>query len=262
MRGLCTRAVLAGILGSLVALAPAVRAEGWGTIKGRVVWDGAEVPKREELKAAEKEKECLKRGPLLSETYVVNPKNKGVRWVMVWLVDSSNPKKKLPIAPSQKSASLKPIEFDQPCCMFEPHVFGVREGQKVVAKNSAKIPHNVNVQAITPNPSLNQLMPPGTDLTLPPLKASPTPIQVSCNIHPWMKAYVRVFNHPYFAVTDEDGNFEIKDAPAGDFNLVVWQENNGWVVPVDSPAKTGMTIAIKADEVTTLKDIPLKPSKD
>ena len=58
-----------------------------------------------------------------------------------------------------------------------------------------------------------------------PLKAETPPIPFKCDIHPWMKGYVRVFDHPYFAVTDEDGKFEIKNAPAGKWRIVYWHEN-------------------------------------
>src|SRR5262249_4421621 len=95
--------------------------------------------------------------------------------------------------------------------------------------------------------------------------ARPTPISVQCDIHPWMKAYIRVFNHPYFAVTDEDGKFTIKDAPAGEWRIVVWQEKSGWGKAdrndPNPPTKTGTPITIKAGETTTL-EVPFAPPKD
>src|SRR5262249_41385609 len=71
--------------------------------------------------------------------------------------------------------------------------------------------------------------PPGGKLDVKGFKPATAAVSVSCTIHGWMKGYIRVFDHPYFAVTDKDGNFEIKDAPAGTWNLVVWQEEKGWV---------------------------------
>ena len=73
-----------------------------------------------------------------------------------------------------------------------------------------------------------------------------------------MSGYIRVFKHPYFAVTDEDGRFDIKGAPAGKWNLVVWQENTGWV----KGGKNGTPITIEADKTTNLGTIPLTPEKD
>ena len=60
------------------------------------------------------------------------------------------------------------------------------------------------------------------------LVADRLPIKIECNIHPWMNGWVRVFDHPYFAVTDADGNFELKNAPAGNYRLMVWHGQGGW----------------------------------
>ena len=59
------------------------------------------------------------------------------------------------------------------------------------------------------------------------LVAERFPIEVSCSIHHWMKCWVRVFDHPYFAVTDDNGKFEIKYAPKGKLRLFIWQETGG-----------------------------------
>jgi len=250
----------AGLAG-LLALGAAARAEeGWGTLKGRVEWAGGAVPQRAKLNVNKDQEACLKNGPLLSEEYVVNPKNKGVRWVFVWLVDPKDPKKPVPVKPELKQPAKKVVEMDQPCCMFEPHLVGLQEGQTLVVKNSATVAHNVNVIGGPLGPNTNPILPAGQKFTLEGIVGRPTPIQVSCNIHPWMKAYVRVFKNPYFAVTDEDGNFEIKGAPAGNYNLVVWQESTGWVAGAPTPNKNGMPIAIKPNAVTDLGAIPLKPS--
>jgi hypothetical protein len=59
------------------------------------------------------------------------------------------------------------------------------------------------------------------------LEAERIPMSCECNFHPWMSARIGVFAHPYFAVTDAQGNFEIKLAPAGSYQLIVWR--NGWL---------------------------------
>jgi hypothetical protein len=138
------------------------------------------------------------------------------------------------------------VSFDQPCCAFEPHVLGVVDGQIVEVKNSAPFPHNVNVFGGAVNPKLNETVPPGKSLDIEGWKASTTPVPVQCVIHPWMKMYIRVFPHPYFAVTDAQGNWEIKDAPAGKWNLVVWHEGQGW----GPGGKAGTPVVIAANMVT------------
>lgn len=241
--------------------APAVAAadtEGWGTIKGQVVWAGDKVPERAPLKVDKDQNACLKNGPLLDDKLIVNPKNKGVRWAAVYLISAGGFKKAMPIHPSRKDIKKKVVEVDQPCCLFEPHMIALREGQTLIVKNSAAIPHNVKVD---PEPSINQIVPPGGQLKLEDLKRRALPLSIACNIHGWMTGKVFVLPHPYFAVTDEDGKFEIKDAPAGDLRLVVWHEEPGWVVYDGAKRSNGKKITIKGNETTDLGKIPLKKAE-
>jgi hypothetical protein len=242
----------------------------WGTIKGRVVFAGDKIPERLALNVTVNQKECLKNGPILSEAYVINKKNKGVRWAVVWLIASKDPKEKLEIHPSLKELKDKEVVVDQPCCAFEPRVVVVREGQTLVIKNSAEIPHNFKMDSPSgKNPSINPTIPPGSKFQLPDpdnkdakgLVAEPNALPVRCTQHPWMECHVRVYNHPYFAVTDEDGNFEIKNAPARACRLVVWQESKGWVVGEKDPDKFGIEITIKKGETTDLGKVELKPDE-
>ena len=73
-----------------------------------------------------------------------------------------------------------------------------------------------------------------------------------------MKAYLRVFDHPYYAVTDENGTFEIKLAPAGNCRLIAWHEGVGWVT---KGSRRGTPIAVKAGMTTDLGKVELKPAK-
>jgi hypothetical protein len=251
-------AALALLLAAGAALCPAAddAPAGWGTLAGRVVWAGGDPPERAPIKVDKDPAECLRRGPLLDERYVVDPKTKGVRWVMVWLVDPANPKKALPTHPSLKEPRDKDVVMDQPCCQFEPRVVCLREGQELVGRNSGGVSHNMNIAGGLKNPNVNFILAPGGDRKVSGWAASDAVVPVSCNIHPWMRGWIRVFNHPYFAVTDEQGRFEIKDAPAGRFNLVVWQEEKGWVT---AGGRKGLPVEIKAGAATDLGDIPLKP---
>jgi plastocyanin len=247
---------------ALFAAGPA-HAEGWGSIKGQAVWAGGAVPPRQKIDVTKDAPACLKNGPLFSDKIVVNPKNKGVRWVLVWLTDEKDTNKAAtPVHPSLKAIAKKTVEIDQPCCMFEPHVVGLREGQELVFKNSAGIAHNVKVDGGAKGPNINPILPPGGKVEVKDVEARKFPIPVSCSIHPWMKAYVGVYKGPYFAVTDENGHFEIKNAPAGKFRLMAWQEEQGWVAgDGGKPSSKGQLIEIKPGETTDVK-LEVKPSKD
>jgi hypothetical protein len=253
------RGISPALAGAIVlAAATTVSAEGWGTIKGQVVLQGA-APAPVVVNIDKDKDACLKNGPILKDDLVVNPKNKGVKWALVYLMSADGFDKDIPIHPKLKDLKEKVVEIDQPCCKFEPHLLAMRQGQTLLVKNSAEIAHNVNILGGAKGPSLNQIVPSKGKFTVPDIKARPIPISVKCDIHGWMSAKIAVLKHPYFAVTDEDGKFEIKDAPAGDFRLVVWHESKGWVVGDTEPSKKGKKITIKDGEATDLGKVPLKP---
>src|SRR5207253_9910913 len=80
---------------------------------------------------------------VVDERWVVNPKNKGLRWTFVWLANEDvTSKQPLPVHPSLKALKSDKVIMDQPLCAFAPHAIGMREGQVLVAKNSAPIAHN------------------------------------------------------------------------------------------------------------------------
>ncbi len=130
----------------------------------------------------------------------------------------------------------------------------MRQGQILKITNSDPIGHNMN---LTPwkGKSFNPLLPRATvaskaTFDVPSLLAQPRPFPVKCNIHSWESAYVSVFDHPYFAVTDENGSFEIRHVPAGEVKLVFWQEKLGFIA-----GRNGREVEVKSDCVSALGDI-------
>jgi hypothetical protein len=232
----------------------------WGTVKGRVVLDADTVPDPKELNVDKDKDCCLAKGPVYSEELVVNKKNKGVRWVFVWLAPfekDGEPLKKT-IHPTLQKLKKDAEEMDQPNCQFIPHAIGLREGQTLVTKNSATVAHNVHWFGYPiKNPGGNVIVPAGQKFDIKDLKADKYPITIQCDIHGWMKAYARVFDHPYFAVTDKDGNFEIKLAPAGKYRLMAWQDK-GWV----NGDRDGKPIVIPEAETLDLGQIKMKPPEE
>jgi plastocyanin len=247
-------------LAAAVSPADARQAGKWGTeIKGQVVWGGDQIPKQMPLNVNKDQQACLAHGPIVNEEFVVNPQNKGMKNVFVWITAEGG--KKPPIHDSLKTLKEKTVELDQPTCAFTPHALAVREGQTVIAKNSAPVAHNIS-WAGNPakNPGSNKIIPAGQQLKLePPLKAdNRRAVSVTCNIHPWMKGWIRVFDHPYYAVTDENGNFEIKMPPAGKYTIWYWQDN-GW--KDGEKGASGFPIEIKAGAVTDLGKVTWTPTK-
>jgi hypothetical protein len=229
--------------------------QGWGTIKGRVVYSGAQIPVPQNLTVNKDQQHCLSKGPIASEELVVNPQNKGVRWVFVWLAPEKGGQP-LAIHPGLADIKERRVSIDQPCCRFEPHALGLREGQELEAKNSGQVAHNVHWTGHPAfNPGGNVILPVGKAHLIKDLKADDKfPVKIECNIHGWMNAWVRVFNHPYFAVTDVDGKFEMKNAPAGQYRLKVWSDAG-----YGPGLRDGIAVAIKNNEVTDVGDIAFPP---
>jgi plastocyanin len=224
------------------ASAPAapVTASGWGTLKGQVVFGGTPpAPKDlvEKGKAIKNPEVCAKDAPIPSERLVVDAATKGVKNVLVYI-----PKPTAVNEEAKSAAAQVNVEFDQKYCIFKPHVLAVMAGASVLLKNSDPIPHNTNSKLR--NNTFNPLMAEGQSIPYK-VTAERSPGPVECNIHPWMKAYWMVLDNPYSAVTDDKGNFEIKNAPAGTQKVVVWQEATTFVTP-----PSGEAINIKPNDTT------------
>jgi plastocyanin len=239
------------------APAAAVKSEGWGTLKGQVVF-GSSAPGVEILveqgKAPKDPTVCAKEGPIKSERLVVDGATKGVKNVLVYLA------KPTAINDDAKAAAGKlEVLFDQKNCVFEPHVLGLMVGAKINLKSSDPVNHNVNAK-LPKNGLFNSLLSAGQAIVYTPTSGERSPAVVTCDIHPWMSARWLVLEHPYFAVTDEKGNFEIKNVPAGTQKVVVWEEATDFVTPSSGE---DVTIAANADtsKTFTIDPAKVKPAK-
>ncbi len=217
-------ALLAGVCALAAPLASRADDATYTTIKGQVILPNPPAPAPVNVTADPAH--CLAKGPLVSDEVIVDKKTNGLKNVVVWLrPDSDDRKAKFPqdkINPALAKVAPKNHVIDQPCCQFVPRIVAARAGDTLEVKNSAPVAHNINTEAGAIG---NVGMQANTNIKAPkPLEASATPIPFACNIHPWMKGQARVFDHPYFAVTDAEGKFEIKDAPAGKFRVVYWHE--------------------------------------
>ncbi len=227
------------------AEAAAVKAEGWGTLKGRVVFAGNApdlAPLVKQGDASVKDAQVCAAEPVPNQTLVVDPETKGVKWAIVYI-----PRPTAVNEEAKSEALQAQQEFDQDGCLFVPHVLAAMTGSKVDIKSSDPVGHNVHFNLF--NLKNNFSVQPGAPVPPIELKAKENrPGDVVCDIHPWMKAWWMVSDNPYFAVTNDKGEFEIKNAPAGTQKVVVWQEA---VHPKFVTASSGDPVTIKADDVTT-----------
>jgi plastocyanin len=122
---------------------------------------------------------------------------------------------------------MKPadVTFDQKGCDYVPHVLAFPAGSTVKIVNSDGILHNIHTYS-TANPSFNMAQP-KFKKTIEQKVEKPEVIKVTCDAHGWMHGWWVATDTPYFAVTDDKGNYTIKDVPAGDYTVEVWQEKLG-----------------------------------
>ncbi|GIW86770.1 MAG: hypothetical protein KatS3mg108_1094 [Isosphaeraceae bacterium] len=232
------------------AEAPSSGAEGWGTLKGRVVFVG-EVPTYPPLVAKGsdvKDAQVCAAQDVPNEKLIVDPATKGVRNALVYI-----PRPSAVHPETQAAAEKAVVEFDQKNCVFIPHVLAVTKGATILIKSSDQAGHNVH--SLLRGTSFNQGIQPGSQVPLQIKNAEGRPGQVVCDIHPWMKAWWLTLNNPYFAVTNERGEFEIANVPAGEQKVVVWTEatHPGFVTssgsgdPVTIPAGGEATVEYKLE---------------
>lgn len=133
------------------------------------------------------------------------------------------------------------VELDQNGCVYEPHVLGVQTGQTLTIRNSDGLLHNINARPSNQR-GFNVSQP--TDMTTDRTFAQPEiMIPVECDVHGWMQAYIGVQDHPYFAVTGEDGSFEIDNLPPGDYTIEAWHEEYGTQTQQVTVAESGEATA-------------------
>src|SRR5579859_7863162 len=186
------------------------------SVKGIVKFEGT-APKATHIDMSQ-DPLCAKNRstPAASEDVVVGTDG-GLANVVVYVSDGLTSHD---FAPPQQPAVL-----EQKGCQYKPHVLALQANQKLDVVNSDETTHNIH-----PTPSNNREW----NMTQPhgmPLEQTfareEIAIPVKCNVHPWMKGYIAVFKHPYFAVTDKNGNFEVKDLPPGSYTITAWQEKLG-----------------------------------
>ena len=147
-------------------------------------------------------------------------------------------------------ASQPPVVLDQKGCLYTPQILAIQTGQKLIVKNSDPCLHNVHATPTVPgNPESNQGQGPGApDLTF----TYPQPemfLRFKCDVHPWMFAWVSVFDSPYFCVSGPDGRFVIKNVPPGKYTVEAAHRKLGAqtqdVEVKDSDVTVNFTFAVK-----------------
>jgi plastocyanin len=212
-----------------------------GSIKGVVTLDGA-APKNEAIKM-NADPVCVRENktPQFQETYLVGSDGKSFANVFVYVKDG--------LGNYVFDTPTEPAKIDQKECRYHPHVFGMRVGQPLEIINSDPTLHNIHAMPKA-NSEFNNGQPiQGMKMTHTFDKPE-VMVPFKCDVHGWMNAYVGVLPHPYFAVTKDDGKFELPNLPPGTYTIEAWQEKLG-------PMTQSVTIAAKETKEITFA---FKPS--
>ena len=258
------------ILALTIWVAPSQRTAGqdgaWGNLKGKITVDG-ELPEIPREVVDKDQATCLRDGEApLDDNLVVDDKSKGLRdaFVMMYLKRGAE---KPPVHPAYDAALQKPVVIDNKNCRFHPHASFARTGQTVRLKNSDDVGHNCHIVLF--NSEINLNLPIGEHVDVEFDKVEKFPGQVKCDMHFWMDGVLLVRDEPYVAITDKDGNFEIKNIPAGKWQFQFWHKKAGYMkylkIPGMKPGRRGeIEIEIKQGETLDLGGMtfPAKKFKD
>jgi len=129
-------------------------------------------------------------------------------------------------AGAQYTAPSSDVELDQEGCLYQPRVFGLMVGQKMMIKNADPLLHNIKAKPKINRP-FNISQPTKGLETERTFTSSEVMVPFECNVHGWMHAYAGVLNHPFFATTGADGSFSIEKLPAGSYTIEFWHEKFG-----------------------------------
>jgi plastocyanin len=195
----------------IIGLSPASFA---GDLTGPVTYDG-KAPKKKTLRM-DSDPVCgaAHKDAVYTESFIVD-ENGNFANVFVYLKNAKS-----------DSAPSGAAVIDQNGCMYSPHVLGVQAGQELKILNSDPTMHNIHGLPKV-NKEFNFGMPKTVKEKKVTFKKPEDVFVVKCDVHPWMKSYVQVFDHPYFAVTGLDGKFTISGIPDGEYEVVAWQEKFG-----------------------------------
>lgn len=250
MRKFTSTAITFVLLLATTSIATA-QAGKFATIKGQFLYgeDGVALPNQAKIQPTKDQEVCGK-VQLFEEKLVVNKENRGIANIVIWAYKP----KKAALHPSYAKSAKDTIKMDNIGCRFEPNTVAVRVGQTLEVGNLDPVGHNSMISFIK-NKGVNPLIPANQKVQFGPKeikKAEIVPSKVSCSIHPWMQGYVIVQDHPYMAVTDKDGKFEIKNMPVGKYTLKVWNGKYIQDVKVDGKkakwSKGKYVLNLKKDE--------------
>ena len=181
---------------------------------GGVVKIKGDIARRKKIKLdADAKCAAMHPEPPLTEDLVAD-KDGNVQWAFVYVKKG---------AEGKKGPEPAPAEINQVGCHYEPHVLGIMVGKDLTVKNSDDLLHNIHALPFD-NKEFNFGQPQKGMTEKKSFQKTEVMVKVKCDIHPWMGAWIGVLDHPFYAVTDAAGKYEIKGLPDGKYTIEVWHE--------------------------------------
>jgi plastocyanin len=240
-----------------------VRADEWGSLAGRIVYDGQ--PPEVRTFDADKDVECC--GMQSDGSLLVDGKTRGIKNVVIWLHSEKKGEGQPAIHPERFELANKKVLIDIKRCRFEPHVAVARVGETLTIRNHDPLGHVARAYSRDERNGFAPILRADADVDHVFSMAESIPVHIHCNIHPWMSSFVVVKDHPYVAISGEDGRFEIKDLPAGKWTFRFWHERDGYIQQVERNGQKArwnkglVEVVIPPDETLDLGEIEVAPEE-
>ena len=187
-----------------------------GSITGTITFEG-KAPKMKPLRL-DADPICVANNEIApKKEWLILDENKGVKNVLVFVTEGLN---------IDYSQPEEPVVIDQKGCIYSPHVLGIMAGQQLDILNNDGTLHNIHALPKV-NKEFNKAQPRSKKKLSVKFEKPEAPFKVKCDVHPWMGAYIGVFDHPCFAVSGDDGTYIISDLKPGEYVIEAWHEKLG-----------------------------------
>ena len=207
-----------------------------GSITGTITFEG-KAPKMKPLKV-DADPICVANNEIApKKEWLILDENKGVKNVLVFITEGLN----IDYSPPEE-----PMVIDQKGCIYSPHVVGIMAGQQLDILNNDGTLHNIHALPKV-NKEFNKAQPRSKKKLSVKFEKPEAPFKIKCDVHPWMGAYIGVFDHPCYSVSANDGTFEISGLNPGTYIIEAWHEKLG-----------SQTVTVTVEDSTATQDFTFK----